>query len=203
TPCQNGIAGSTITTSGNGLLSLYDGAKWNLYTSTELSLSLTLTSGSVYDVFVYDNSGLTLETVVWTNTTTRATALDLQDGILCKHGALTHRYVGTIYASGTNVIEDSLAKRYLVNYYNRVWKLTNITDSSGYSKSSTTLGQIGSNQINIVTCVGDYSVRTEGLAVIQSAAAAEIITMTIGSGTTTEATGAVRAANYNIGTGGN
>ena len=107
-------------------VALYDGSKWVAYTFTERSLALTATSGSVYDVFLYDNAGtLTLETLVWTNTTTRATALVLQDGIYCKTGALTRRYLGTFYATGTNQTSDSggaagtAGFRCLWNYYNR------------------------------------------------------------------------------------
>ena len=102
-------------------VALYDGSTWAIYTFTERSLALTATSGSVYDIFLYNNAGtLTLETLVWTNTTTRATALVLQDGVLCKTGALTRRYLGTFCASGTNTTEDSITKRYLWNYYNRM-----------------------------------------------------------------------------------
>lgn len=104
-------------------LAVFDGTNWQHRTFTELSLALALTSGNVYDVFVYDNAGtLTLETLIWTNATTRATALVLQDGVLCKSGALTRRYLGTIYASGTNTTEDSILRRYVWNYYNRVRK---------------------------------------------------------------------------------
>lgn len=100
---------------------IYDGTRWKYYTFTERSLALTLTSGSVYDVFIYDNSGtLTLETLIWTSTTARATALTTQDGVLVKTGATTRLYLGTIYASGTNTIEDSLTQRGVWNAYNHV-----------------------------------------------------------------------------------
>lgn len=110
-----------FTPYGGNKISLYDGTRWKVYTFTERSLSLSLTSGSVYDVWLYDNAGtLTLETLVWTNSTTRATALTTQDGVLVKTGATTRRYLGTILASGTDTTEDSDSKRYVWNYYNRV-----------------------------------------------------------------------------------
>lgn len=109
------------------LISLFDGSTWNLFQFTQRSLTLTLTAGSVYDVFIYDNNGTpTLETLVWANATTRATALVYLDGVPCKSGALTRRYLGTIYASGTNMTADAeggsgvSAKRYVWNYNNRV-----------------------------------------------------------------------------------
>lgn len=103
-------------------IGLYNGNCWRLYTFSELSLALgTLTSGLPYDVFVYDNAGtLTLELLAWTNGTTRATALVTQDGVLCKTGALTRRYLGTFYTTSTTATEDSVAKRFVWNYYNRI-----------------------------------------------------------------------------------
>lgn len=104
-------------------IDLYDGVgTWARYASAEFSLALgTLTSGKPYDVFCYANAGVpTLEFLVWTNDTTRATALTLQDGVLVKTGATTRRYLGTFYTTSTTQTEDSAAKRLLWNYYNRV-----------------------------------------------------------------------------------
>lgn len=99
---------------------IYDGTRWKYYSFTERSLALTLTSGKPYDVWIYDNAGtLTLETLVWTDDTTRATALTTQDGVYVKTGATTRLYLGTIYASGANTTEDSAAKRYVWNMYHR------------------------------------------------------------------------------------
>lgn len=103
-------------------ISLYNGSTWETLTSAEVSLALgTITSGLPYDVFAYNNGGtLTLEALAWTNGTTRATALVRQDGIWCKTGALTRRYVGTFYTTSTTTTEDSAAKRFLFNADNRV-----------------------------------------------------------------------------------
>jgi hypothetical protein len=57
---------------------------------------------------------------VWTNDTTRATAVTLQDGRYCKSGDKTRLYLGTFYTTATTTTEDSLSKRYLFNQYNRV-----------------------------------------------------------------------------------
>lgn len=103
-------------------IALYDGTRWRVYTFTEISLSLTLTSGKNYDVFLYDNAGtLTLElSAAWTNDTTRADAITRQNGAWVKSGATTRRYLGTLRASGTNTTEDSDSKRFVWNYYNQV-----------------------------------------------------------------------------------
>ncbi len=103
-------------------VSLYDGTRWRLYVFTELTLALgTLTSAKPYDVFLYDNSGtLTLELLAWTSGTARATALVRQDGVWCKTGALTRRYLGTFYTTATTTTEDSDLNRLVWNLYNQV-----------------------------------------------------------------------------------
>lgn len=115
-------------------ISLYDSSSlWYQISSSEISLALgTLTSGLNYDVFVYSNSGvLTIDTLVaWTNDTTRATALVRQDGVWCKTGALTRRYVGTIRATGVATTEDSAAKRFVWNADNRVPRTMEVRDST-------------------------------------------------------------------------
>lgn len=103
---------------------IYDGTRWKMYTFTERSLALTLTSGKNYDVFIYDNAGtLTLElSAAWTDDTTRADALATQDGVVVKSGATTRLHLGTIRASASNQTEDSRSKRYVSNRYHRVKK---------------------------------------------------------------------------------
>ena len=103
-------------------ISLYDGTNWATYTFTQLSLALgTLTSGLNYDVFMYNNSGtLTLELAAWTNDTTRTTALVLTNGVYLKTGALTRRYLGTIRTTSTTTTEDSITKKFVWNFNNRV-----------------------------------------------------------------------------------
>ena len=58
-------------------IGIYDGTNDIVMTFSEISVALSgLTAGYVYDLFVYDNSGtLALDPpLVWTNSTTRATA---------------------------------------------------------------------------------------------------------------------------------
>jgi len=104
----------------HGGIRIFNGSYWIPYTFTERSLSLTLTSGKNYDVFIYDNSGtLTLElSAAWTNDSTRADALARQNGVVVKSGSTTRLWLGTIRASGANTTEDSKAKRFVWNAYN-------------------------------------------------------------------------------------
>lgn len=104
-------------------IALFDGtSKWNLRTFAEISIAVPATTSQMYDLFVFDNNGtVTLEALAWTNDTTRATALTLQNGVLVKTGATTRRFVGSFRTTGVSgQTEDSATKRYLSNYYNRV-----------------------------------------------------------------------------------
>lgn len=103
-------------------ISLWSGTAWQVYTSAELSLAIgTVTTQIGHDIFVYLNAGVpTLERVAWTNSSTRATALTTQNGILVKSGDATRRYVGSFLGTSTTQTEDSVGRRYLFNYYNRV-----------------------------------------------------------------------------------
>jgi hypothetical protein len=84
-------------------IGLYVNGGWIARSFVETTLSLSgFTSGKPFDIFAYDNSGtLALEALVWTNDTTRATAIAFQDGVPVKSGDTTRRLVGTIYTSAT------------------------------------------------------------------------------------------------------
>ena len=142
-------------------VALYDGTRWALYAFTELTLALgTITSGLPYDVFLYNNAGtLTLELLAWTNGTTRATALVTQNGVLVKTGATTRRYLGTFYTTSTTTTEDSFAKRFLWNYYNRVrrpMRVMEATDSWVYSSSTIRQARAtATNQLEFIVGVAE------------------------------------------------
>ena len=146
-------------------IGLYDGSNWAVYSTAEISVALgTITSDQGYDVFCYANSGVpTLEILAWTNNTTRATALVMQDGILCKTGALTRRYIGSFLTTSTTTTEDSSSKRYLFNYYNRVEKPQLRVDSTAsWNYASATIRQANnsaSNQINFFIGVVEQPVK--------------------------------------------
>lgn len=55
-------------------LSLYDGTRWKVYSSNEISHAISCTLGYCYDEFVYDNAGtLTMESAEWDNGTVTIT----------------------------------------------------------------------------------------------------------------------------------
>ncbi len=129
-------------------IALYDSsAGWHSATLSERSLSLSgLAASTNHDIYLY-NSGtvaspaLALQAVAWTDSSTRATALALQDGVYCKSGALGYRYLGTIRTTATaGQTEDSVAKRFVWNFHNRVQTVNftrDTTDSWTYNGNGT------------------------------------------------------------------
>lgn len=113
---------TSVDASGLGRLALHDGTRWKLHATAEFSLPLTISNGSNYDVFAYDNAGtVAMElSAAWASNTARTDALAMRDGVLVKSMAATRRYLGTIRASGTNVTEDTETKRFVWSYYHRV-----------------------------------------------------------------------------------
>lgn len=119
---------------GNSLV-LYDGTGWGQHAFSELSLDMAAyTASKPYDIFVFDDSGtITLEGLVWTNATTRATALVRQNGVFCKTGALTRRYIGTVYIDADGKCDDSRETRYVWNMYNRAPRRMLVTNGSAHN----------------------------------------------------------------------
>jgi hypothetical protein len=134
---------------------LYNGTAWVIRTFAETSLALgTLTNDLPYDLFAYDNAGtLALELLAWTSKTARATALALQDGVFVKTGATTRRYLGTFHTTSTTTTEDSLQKRLLWNYYNRVPRLMRRTTSASWTYTTATVRQANADTANFLAVV--------------------------------------------------
>jgi hypothetical protein len=141
-------------------IGLYSGSAWEVKTFSEISLSLSgYTADKNYDIWVYNNSGtVTLDSTVWTDDTTRATALTTQDGVYVKTGATTRRYLGTIRITGTTgQTEDSVTKRFVWNYYNRtLHELTKTLAGGSYNSATWRQGQNDtSNQVALVVGVSE------------------------------------------------
>jgi hypothetical protein len=117
----------------SNLVSLYDGSTgFALKTYSEISINVPATTNTMYDVFLFDSSGVTGEAVAWTNDTTRATALTTVNGICCfKTGATERRYVGSFRTTGVSgQTEDSAARRLVWNMHNRVSRRLYGTDAT-------------------------------------------------------------------------
>ncbi len=173
-------------------VALYDGTtNWALLPFTERTLALgTLTNDLPYDVFIWNNAGtITLEALAWTNKTTRATALVLQDGVLSKTGALTRRYLGTFHTTATTTTEDSAAKRLLWNYYNRVprqLRKTEATASWTYTTLTWRQANAGAtNQVAVIVGVAENAMDLEVFGTINNSVGGAYAAVAIGEDSTT------------------
>ena len=182
-----------VTPIRGGICSFYDGSStWTTLANAEVSIALgTDTASLPYDVFCYNNAGtMACERLAWTNDTTRATALVLQNNIWSKTGALTRRYIGT-YRTTTvaGQTEDSYAKRYVYNYYyqvERALKVLEATDSWSYA-TATTRQANGStaNQIEVMVGLSENSISVTVHAEVSTTTPGNDLYTTIGEGSTT------------------
>lgn len=195
-------------------IQLWDGSAWTTYTFVETSLALgTLTSGKNYDVFAYQSSGtLTLEMLVWTSDTARATAVTIQDGRYCKSGDKTRLYLGTFRTTSTTTTEDSAGgtttqvggKRFLWNYYNRTPRPMLVKDTTAsWSYTTGTIRQgnaAAGNKVEYVVGIAEDMIEStlHGMILAKSNSA-RAASIGIGLDSTTAYSG-FGAAMYNVGT---
>jgi hypothetical protein len=189
-------------------ITLYDSAgNPTVSVSLQLSIAVPATTATVYDVFVFNNAGVpALELLAWTNDTTRATAIVIgtATGAWCKSGDLTRRYVGSVRTTGVSgQTEDSAAKRYCWNYYNRVRRpLRAIDATAAWTYSTATWRQANANtanQVDVVVGVAEALLDLRLVAVAANSNAAWVAGVAIGE----DAVNAVMSGlTYAMGSGG-
>ena len=181
-------------------IALYDGSSdWNVRTFTEITIAVgTIDAGKPYALFAYDNSGtVTFDApLAWTNDTSRATALTTQNGVLVKTGATTRRYIGTLYTTATTTTEDSYAKRFLWNYYNRVTRPMRVLEAtSSWVYTTATLRQArgsAANQLDFVCGMNETPVSAMIAATYANTSAGVNVLVSLGlDSTSATATGVV------------
>lgn len=159
--------------------------KYTAKTFTEASLTLSISSGTNYDIFGVYTSGSspTLSAVAWTNDTTRATALvrsGTTGGLLVKNGDAESLYLGTIRGSGANVTAKSRAagQLYVWNMYNRVMEdaqAQDTTDSWTYTTAAYQEARAqtteGVSRVGIVRGLDDESVDAFNVGVFSNSTA--------------------------------
>jgi hypothetical protein len=177
---------------------LYDGAStWNISSFSELSISLGSDAADTnYDLFLYLSSGTpTLARVAWTNATTRATALTTVSGVLVLSSDTTKRYVGTYRTTATiGQTEDTLLKRFVWNYYNRVWRSLRVADTTNswtYTLAAFQQANASAaNQVAVVVGVAEALVDLRAVHSASSSVGLNVVSTSIGdNSTTTPATG--------------
>jgi hypothetical protein len=175
-------------------IALYTGAVWTLYTFTEKSIAVPNAANTAYDVFAYDSGGsVTLQTVAWTNTTTRATAIVLQDGVECKSGDLGKRYLGsfltTAVAGQTQDAGASTKGRYLYNRYNQTLRtMQAIEGTASWAYSTATFRQANAstnNQLNFFVGLSEQAINASVQTFNTDAAAGNALAVGVGVNSTT------------------
>lgn len=153
-----------------GRCSFYDGSStWTFLTNTELNITVPASTNTNYDVFCRNNSGaISCDTTAWTNDTTRATGLATVSGIYVKNGDSTRRYIGSFRTTGVSgQTEDSAAKRFVWNYYDRVARSVIRTEStSSWNYTTATWRQANANTANQVDILVGVAEDAIGLSLI-------------------------------------
>lgn len=192
---QTAIGTLYCTPKTGNLIALYDGsAGWNIRSSAEFSIPVPAVANTVHDVFCYDNAGVpTLELLAWTNDTTRATALTMQDGVYVKTGATTRRYMGTVRTNGANKVVDAQNARWLWNYYNRVRRPMRVIDTTASWTYQTAAWRqanaAAANQLDVVVGVDEDAVTAQ----VQSTVSSSVVNASTGVGVALDSTTAPSA----------
>ncbi len=148
-PTSDQVAAATVYVTPmrgtNAPIWVWSGSAWEALRSGELSLSLTglLVSGKNYDVYVTDNGSGVLAMGIggaWTTDIARSDALVNKNGVWVLTSDNKKRVVGTIRATGTGTIEDSLAKRFVWNMDNRVRRAMKVVEATANWNPNTNNG---------------------------------------------------------------
>lgn len=181
-------------------IALYDGtATWNVRTFSEITISLSgFTASKPYDIFAYDNAGVvTIETLVWTDATNRATAIVKQNGVWVKSGATTRRLLGTIYINSSGgQTDDAFTKRNVSNATptSRVRRpMRRLETTASWTYTTATWRQANAataNQLEFVVSVAEVPLSASVLAMASNDGAGRVFNVGIGlDSTSTLATG--------------
>lgn len=137
---------------------LFNGTRWEGFTTGEISLAGPLTANKVYDVFAYYQAAtdsVRLETsTAWTNDTTRADAVVRLDGVFVKGSDPTRRLVGTVRTNGAGSFVDTTLNRWVWNANNRLDRPLFRTDpATTWLYSGSAWRAANNNSANVVSYV--------------------------------------------------
>lgn len=167
---------------------------WQSYTCDELTLAVPASTSQMYDVFLYFNTSTgqpAIESLAWTNDTTRATNVIRTNGYMTKSGDQTRLYVGsfrTTTVSGQT--EDSFGgasqaggKRFVWNAYNRVLRSMGVIDTTNsWTYTTATWRQANGSTGNKVEAVFGLSEDMVDGLVFTSVGTSALVTVAVGIG---------------------
>ena len=201
-----------------GMFAFDDTSNYEMVTIGAAGLSLALTSnsghtnyhqsGKNFDLFLIrksDGTPALASGPAWTNDTTRSAAISRVNGVLANTASMVARfgsssgdtvtvaagaavYVGTFRASADGQTEDSVAKRFLWNCFNRRLRAMSAFESTdSWTYSTATVRQMNANAANQVAFVRglDEDVVTSRMHALASCAVAQSIAVGIGLDSTT------------------
>jgi hypothetical protein len=177
--------------SGCNQITLWNGTANQTDTLTETSIAVPATTATMYDVFAFDNAGVVnIEALAWTNDTTRATALTLQNGYLAKAATPARRYIGSFRTTAVSgQTEDSAAKRYVWNYYHRADRSLELFEATAsWTYNVNTIRQAratATNQVEVVIGVSEDPVVLDVTATVTQVTATNNAAIGIGLDSTT------------------
>lgn len=205
-----------VTAAGTLFLTPYSGNRITLfnanggpttYQSAEMSIAIPATVSKVFDVWCFASAGVpTLELLAWTSDTVRGTAIARTNGRLTKSGDLTRLYIGSIRTTAVaNQTEDSFAKRYVWNYYNRVPRVMRVletTASWAYNGVFRQANGAATNQLDFVLGVAEVPVEGYVVANVSGNASGFPMWVSIGEdSTTTPDAAALNTGQYTLNAG--
>lgn len=162
----NDVVGTTavwFTPYNGNVIDIYDGSQeWNRYTFSQISTAIP-DATQMNDVFIYNSTGvLRLETVAWTNETTRATAVSSVAGVPTKAGDATRLYLGSFFSFSTSAgtsqaVKDTREERYLWNYWNRTerdmqFQTTTVSFTQNTANTTVPFNNLSTNALKF--CLG-------------------------------------------------
>lgn len=196
-PTTDQLAKSTIflTPYRGNILPLFINGVWKFLNTVEISCAVPATTNTPFDIFAddIDNDGVvTLSTVDWTNDTTRATDLALQDYVYVLSGIPGKLYVGTGRTTGVaGETKDADAGRCLWNWYNPVPRKLRVFDpASTWSYASATYRYANGNsdnKVEFITGIAALPVNISAVGLCGGTDATGVVAVTgigINSGTT-------------------
>lgn len=170
-------------------IDLFDGTAWSRAAFAQISIAVPATTSTMYDVFAYDNAGVVSLEI---NSTTRTdnTGLTLQAGAYLKTGALTRLYLGSFRTTAVSgQTEDSVTKRLVWNYYNRVPRYllqTDITVNWTYTLATWRQQRASTaNQVELVTGVAESPLTLTTSVLVQNDTGSVSVNIGIGEDSTT------------------
>lgn len=206
---------------GNGIVN-FDGTYWDVVAQSEISLAFSSNSGHTnyhqsgknFDVWYFDDGGTKRigTGAAWTNDTTRADALVRLNGVYVNNATIAAMrfgsasgntvsvsanratWLGTIRMSADGQCEDSLAKRFVWNAYNRRPRAMQVLEGTNtWSYSTGTIRQLNNsaaNQLAFVRGLNEDAVHASmSVGVISSGATTRYVSAGIGVDSTSAYSG--------------